>query len=206
VDVLSYTWWGALPILHASVVVVLLCGWGALPIWDASVVVVLLCRLGALPILDVKHGGCVVMHVMGSAPHLGHLCSRCITLPIGSALYLRRQTWWMFCNARDGERSLSQMSNIVNVLSWTWWGVLPASDVKHGECAFLHPMGSAPYLKVNVLFCMWWGALSTCAVKHGECVVLHLMGSALHLADVAYSHSLSVWIGCTPYPSRFAFG
>jgi hypothetical protein len=99
--------WGALPIFDTSIVVVLLCGWGALPICDASVVVVLLCRLGALPISDVKHGRCVVMHVMGSAPHLRRLCSCCIALSIGSAPYLRRQAWWMFYNARDGECSLS---------------------------------------------------------------------------------------------------
>jgi hypothetical protein len=83
---------------------------------------------------DVKRRGCVVVHVMGGAPYpaglysrciavsMGsapHLCSRCIVVSIGSAPYLKRLAWWMCCHARDGERSLSQMSGVVNVLSWT---------------------------------------------------------------------------------------
>jgi hypothetical protein len=66
---------------------------------------------------------------------------------MGSAPYFRRQAWWMFCHVRDGERSLSQMSGVVNVLSWTWWGALPISDVGRGECVVLDMMESAPYLK-----------------------------------------------------------
>jgi hypothetical protein len=83
---------------------------------------------------DVKRYGCVVVHVMGGAPYPAGLCSRCIAMwmgsaprlyscciamSIGSAPYLRHQAWWMCCHARDGERSLSQMSGVVNVLSWT---------------------------------------------------------------------------------------
>jgi hypothetical protein len=56
---------------------------------------------------------------MGSAPHLVRLCSRCIAVLIGSAPYLRCQAWWMCCHARDGERFLSQMLTMVDVLSYT---------------------------------------------------------------------------------------
>jgi hypothetical protein len=68
---------------------------------------------------DVKRRGCVVVHVMDGAPYPAGLCSRCIAVSMGSAPYLRRQAWWMCCHARDGERSLSQMSGVMNVLSWT---------------------------------------------------------------------------------------
>jgi hypothetical protein len=83
---------------------------------------------------DVKRCGCVVVHVMGGAPYPTSLCSRCISVWMGSAprlcsrciavsiesaSYLRHQAWWMCCHARDGERSLSQMSGVVNVLFCT---------------------------------------------------------------------------------------
>jgi hypothetical protein len=81
---------------------------------------------------DIKRRGCVVVHEMGGAPYPAGLCSRCIAVwmesgsrlcsrcnavSIVSAPYLMRQAWWMCCHARDGERSLSQMSGVVNMLS-----------------------------------------------------------------------------------------
>jgi hypothetical protein len=84
--------------------------------------------------LDVKRRGCVVVHVMGGAPYPAglcirciavsmesapRLCSPCIAVSIGSASYPRGPAWWMCCHARDGERSLSRMSGVVNVMSWT---------------------------------------------------------------------------------------
>jgi hypothetical protein len=83
---------------------------------------------------DVKHRECVVVHVMGGTPYpvglcsrciaasMGsapRLCNRCIAVSTGSAPYLRLQAWWMCCHARDGEHFLSQISGVVNVLSWT---------------------------------------------------------------------------------------
>jgi hypothetical protein len=71
---------------------------------------------------DVKRRGCVVVHVMGSAPYLAGLCIRCIAVSMGSAPRLCSP-----CIA-------------VSI------GSAPYPRIKHGGCVVMPVMGSAPYL------------------------------------------------------------